>query len=152
MSNHFDLSRRDILRGAAISGAALLMGKSVLAQDVAPTTAPLRFVHMTDMHVQPELAAAEGYAAALDSLKTLDPQHAVIITGGDYVMDVFDQGPERAKVLWDLYDKTLSANTKIRTYPTVGNHDVFAWGEPQKDMPASASGYGKAMALDRMKL
>jgi hypothetical protein len=154
MSQHdqSNVSRRDLMRGAAVGGAMLLAGRPLFAQDLAPTTAPLRFVHMTDMHIQPERAAAEGYAAALDSLKKLDPQPAFIITGGDHVMDVFDQGPQRAQVVWDLYDKTLSGNTKIKTYPTIGNHDVYAWGEKQKDMPQSAVGYGKAMALDRMKL
>jgi 3',5'-cyclic AMP phosphodiesterase CpdA len=150
--NQSSVSRRDLMRGAALGGVILLAGKSVLAQDVAPSTAPLRFVHMTDMHIQPERAAGEGYAAALDSLKKLDPQPAFIITGGDHIMDAFEQGPDRAKLQWDLYERTLTQNTRLKTYPAIGNHDVYAWGEKQKGIALDSAGYGKAMALERLKL
>jgi 3',5'-cyclic AMP phosphodiesterase CpdA len=114
--------------------------------------APLRIVHMTDMHVQPERAGGEGYAAALQSLAKLDPQPSFIITGGDHVMDIFDNGPPRAKVQWDLYEQVLSQNTKLPIYATIGNHDVFAWGKDQSHLAPDTLGYGKAMAIDRLRM
>jgi 3',5'-cyclic AMP phosphodiesterase CpdA len=102
------------------------------------------------MHVQPERRAAEGYAAALDSLKKLDPAPQFIITGGDHVMDATSQSKSRAKLQWDLYNKVLSEHTNLPVHPVLGNHDIWGWD----DAAASESdvAYGKAMAMDYLHL
>jgi 3',5'-cyclic AMP phosphodiesterase CpdA len=110
----------------------------------------LRVAHLSDMHVKPEAQNGEGYARALDSLKQLDPQPDFIVTGGDHVMDVMGSTRARGDVQWDLYQRILERNTKLKVYPVLGNHDVFAWGS--KDVAEDAAGYGKAMALDRLGL
>jgi 3',5'-cyclic AMP phosphodiesterase CpdA len=123
---------------------------------LASPTAPagrnaLRVVHLTDMHVQPERRAGEGYAMALASLAGLDPQPAFIVTGGDHVMDVMGSTRERADVQWALYQKVLDAGTKLKVYPVVGNHDIFGWSTDPAIDP-SAELYGKAMALHGLRI
>ena len=152
-----DISRRDVIRGGLLASAAAMLSPSiVLARDEpkAPARAgeALRFAHLTDMHVQPELRADHGYAAALRSLHRLNPVPQFIITGGDHVMDVFDQDAARSKVVWDLYQNVLRDNWNRLAYPTIGNHDVWAWGKDQQAIERTASGYGKAMACERFRL
>jgi 3',5'-cyclic AMP phosphodiesterase CpdA len=132
-----------LLAGAALSGAA--------AAQVAARDKPLRFAHLTDMHVKPEARAGEGYAMALESLKKLDPAPEFVVTGGDHVMDVLATTKQRAIVQWDLYEKVLSAGTTLPVYPVMGNHDVFGWAA-KEPMDESIPEYGKAMGLDRLKI
>ena len=148
-------SRRQLVTaGAATAGLALLgRDQTVVAaanvKEQPNRPRPLRVAHLTDMHVQPELRAGEGYAAALRSLKTLDPVPDLILTGGDHIMDAFEKDAKRAKTQWDLYEQVLAANTKLPVYPVMGNHDVWGWGQPGQIQP-DAAGYGKAMAIDRL--
>src|SRR5437762_8574102 len=82
------ISRRGVLQ----AGVALACGvKIVRAGEVeSPRGAALRVAHLTDMHVMAEKRAAEGYAAALQSLQKLDRKPDLLITGGDHVMDVWE--------------------------------------------------------------
>jgi 3',5'-cyclic AMP phosphodiesterase CpdA len=142
-------SRRNVIA----SGAASLFGASLLHAGPQPVRhgRPLRIAHLTDMHVKPEARAGEGYAMALDSLRKLDPAADILVTGGDHVMDVMQSTKQRAIVQWDLYDKVLAAGTKLPVHPVMGNHDVFGWGS-KEPLDETAPDYGKAMALDRLKL
>jgi 3',5'-cyclic AMP phosphodiesterase CpdA len=143
-------TRRDVMIGALGAGAVLTLGVDQLRAVDAVKPGGLRVAHLSDMHVKPEAQNGEGYAKALDSLKQIDPHPAFIVTGGDHVMDVMASTRARSDVQWDLYQRILEQNTKLRVYPVVGNHDVFGWGS--KDVTEDAAGYGKAMALDRLGL
>jgi 3',5'-cyclic-AMP phosphodiesterase len=151
------LTRRDVLKSTVAAGAAMLSPSIVRAgaePRVPPPARPggVRFAHLTDMHVQPERRGGEGYAAALRSLHSLNPGPEFIITGGDHVMDVFRQDAARARVVWDLYQQTLSEHWDRPVYPVIGNHDVWAWGRQQRAVAEDTPGYGKAMSLERLKL
>jgi 3',5'-cyclic AMP phosphodiesterase CpdA len=159
MSN--GISRRTALRGALGIGAGALLGYALPADAVdwrSPSGAAkparpggMRFAHLTDIHVQPELRAGEGLAAALQSLKQLDPAPQFIITGGDHVFDTTEKAPDRCAVQWDLYQRVLKENNQLPVYPTIGNHDVAGWGAKElftENMP----GFGKAMAYERLSL
>jgi len=52
---------------------------------------------MTDIHVQPERGAVEGFTMALESANGLKPDF--IMTGGDLVMDALAVDYERASSL-----------------------------------------------------
>jgi len=133
------------------AGTVLTLGIDQLRAAARLKPGGLRVAHLSDMHVKPEAQNGEGYAKALGSLKQLDPAPDFIITGGDHVMDTLDCTPQRAAVQWDLYQKILERNTKLKVYPVLGNHDVFGWS--RKDpLPEDTPGYGKAMALDRLGL
>src|SRR5262245_33235716 len=119
------ISRRKLVTSAIAAGAGLAASKVVVAADVAPVK-PFRVAHLTDMHVQPERRAIEGYTAALASLEKLDPKPDLLITGGDHVMDSTEQFADRTKVVWDAFHKS-HANAKYPWRSVIGNHDVFAW-------------------------
>jgi 3',5'-cyclic AMP phosphodiesterase CpdA len=150
-------TRRDILRAGIIGSAGLLAGNSLAAAakpgasapGLSTNTRPFRIAHLTDMHVQPERRAGEGYLAALESLDKLSPRADLIVTGGDHVMDSLEQTLQRTKTQWDLYHHAMSA-TKLPVKAVIGNHDIWAWGA--KDIPDTTARYGRAMALDQLQL
>ena len=80
------------------------------------------FVFMTDIHVQPEKRATEGFQQAIDSVNRLSPDF--VITGGDLVMDVLGQNYERADQLYSIYSQCLE-KFKMPVYNTMGNHEIF---------------------------
>jgi 3',5'-cyclic AMP phosphodiesterase CpdA len=156
-----EISRRDAIKTAVGIGAGLALGPSFSAMAMEwnlpsrarkPSRAGgVRFAHLTDMHVQPERRAGEGYAAALQSLQQLDPKPQFIITGGDHVMDTTEKAPDRCAVQWDLYQRVLKANNRLPVYPTIGNHDVAGWGAKEL-FTSQMPGFGKAMAYERLAL
>ena len=109
-----------------------------------------RIAHLTDMHVQPEKRAGEGYRAALESIPSLAPNTDLLITGGDHVMDVMSQDADRAKVQWDLYERVMRDSNKLPVRAVLGNHDVWGWNND--GVSKDAKGYGKALALDRLQM
>jgi 3',5'-cyclic-AMP phosphodiesterase len=151
---HVNPTRREVVRtGIAACGLAALNGIAVAQPRAGSGKGErIRFAHLTDMHVQPELRAGEGFAAALQSLNKLDPRPDFIITGGDHVMDVFETDAARADVQWNLYTRVLRENTKLPTYACMGNHDVFGWGAAPDKVPADSRGYGKASAVERLNM
>jgi len=80
------------------------------------------FVFMTDIHLQPELRAPEGFKQAIDSVNRLNPDF--VITGGDLIMDALGQRYGRADSLFKLYRK-LQNNLNMPVYNTIGNHEIF---------------------------
>jgi len=80
------------------------------------------FAFITDIHIQPELHAEEGFSKAIDTLNKLKPDF--VITGGDLVMDVNGQTEGRADTLYNLYIKT-SKKIKSPVYNAIGNHELF---------------------------
>jgi 3',5'-cyclic AMP phosphodiesterase CpdA len=139
------------MKATLAAGAAGLLTTDVATGAPARRTGGLRFAHLTDMHVQPERRGGEGYAAALRSLEKLDPKPSFIVTGGDHVMDAFEQTPTRCAQQWDLYQKVLREGTSLPVYPVMGNHDICGWGAPDK-FPLDGDGYGKRMAMERLGL
>ncbi|MGC8865031.1 MAG: metallophosphoesterase family protein [Bacteroidales bacterium] len=91
----------------------------------APTSAnqPLRFVFMTDLHVQP--GVEQEMKKALDKAATLHPNF--IITGGDLIMDALEADKKTAENLFSLYQNLMS-ESRLPVYNTPGNHDVWGWG------------------------
>ncbi|MBN3034236.1 MAG: metallophosphoesterase [Bacteroidales bacterium] len=80
------------------------------------------FAFMTDIHLQPERMAAQGFEQAIDCVNALRPDF--VITGGDLVMDVLEVGHSRADTLFDMYESALK-RFNIPVYNTMGNHEVF---------------------------
>ena len=145
-------TRRDVVRTGITACGLAAVGGIAAAQTQPPTSRGerLRFAHLTDTHVQPELRGGEGFAAALRSLEKLDPKPDFILTGGDHVMDVFEADAARAGVEWDLYTRVLRESTRLPVYACMGNHDVWGWGAAADKVSPDSRGYGKATAVERL--
>ncbi len=150
-----NFTRRTFLGSAAAAAGSMAMFPWRTAGAVEAETAPaargFRFVHLADIHVQPELRGGEGMAACLEAVETLDPKPDFILTGGDLVMDVFEQDTARSEALFKLYKKLLADHTGIPVRQCIGNHDVFGWSL-QKGITPKTPGYGKAMVCEMLGL
>lgn len=80
------------------------------------------FAFLTDIHLQPELNAVEGFSKAIDTLNYLKPDF--VITGGDLIMDALGQRHGRADSLFTLYKETVKM-LKMPVYNTMGNHEIY---------------------------
>ncbi len=65
----------------------------------------ITFVFMTDIHIQPERNAIEGFKKAIQKVNELKPDF--VITGGDLIMDALAVNYERADSLYNLYKETI---------------------------------------------
>ena len=99
------------------------------------------FAFLTDIHVQPERRATEGFRAAIEKVNKLNP--AFVITGGDLIMDALAQTEGRADSLYNLYTETIKG-FKMPVYNTIGNHEVFGY-YPQSGVDSSHPLYGDKM-------
>jgi 3',5'-cyclic AMP phosphodiesterase CpdA len=127
------LTRRKYLElGALGAAAAPLLGSSASAAPAASATGPerkrvLRFAHLTDIHLQPERAAAAGTAACLHHVQGLADPPGLIVTGGDTVFDVFEVDQARTDLLGKLWADTLKGECSLPVRSCIGNHDIRPW-------------------------
>ncbi|MFN8007477.1 MAG: metallophosphoesterase [Terriglobia bacterium] len=106
------------------------------------------FIHFTDIHVQPELRAAQGFEQAVQSMNQLDPNPAFAIAGGDLVMDAYAQNYSRADHLYELYQGIVK-RVNFPVHSVLGNHDVFGV-DPVAQVSSSHPEYGKKMFANRV--
>jgi len=104
------------------------------------------FAFLTDIHVQPERMATEGFKAAIKKVNKLKPDF--VITGGDPIMDALAQTPGRADSLYNLYVET-SRGFKMPVHNTMGNHEVFGY-YPQSGVDSSHPMYGDKMFENKL--
>src|SRR2546429_2718535 len=136
------LTRRELLSGALAAA---------LASKLPASTSPprkTRFVHFTDLHIQPELGAADGVAMAVRKLLSLKPRPDFVVTGGDHVMDVLKASIGRAKLQFDLLEEALKP-LEMPVYHTIGNHDPYGW-DLRDESVSRDPGYGKKMFEERV--
>jgi Icc protein len=138
------LSRRDLFAGAASLGLAAAF-RPVFGQ---PSPAQkFRFVHITDLHIQPELGAADGVAMAVRKLLSLRPRPDFVLIGGDHVMDLLKVTRDRADLQFNLLTEALKP-MEMPVYSAVGNHDVYGWSA-QSPITESDPEYGKKLFADK---
>ena len=80
------------------------------------------FAFITDIHLQPEGDAVQGFKKAIDTINYMTPDF--VITGGDLIMDALGQRHSRADSLYNLYQETVKA-LKMPVYNTMGNHEIY---------------------------
>ncbi len=139
------LSRRELLVGAS----ALSLGATIPLQKPFLIRRPgsFRFVHMTDLHIQPELGAPDGVAKAVKRILSLEKRPDFVLLGGDHVMDVNLCSAERANTQFKLLQEALKP-LELPIYSALGNHDIYGWADKS---PATESDplYGKKMFAER---
>lgn len=151
-------TRRDVLMagGAVATGWAL----SACSPSPADPTAPaqpiamphrkraLRVAHMTDVHVQPEKGAGEGFAKCLQHIHKLADPPQLILQGGDAVMDACGVEAPRARVQADLWKRTLKAHCTIPIEHCIGNHDIWGMEKKASLTTGAEPSWGKKWAID----
>lgn len=164
-----NITRRDLLRKLGVG--ALALGAGIVAPTVkdgagnvlSPASADtprrmngarrsIRVAHLTDMHVEPELHAAEGFAKALRHVQSQKDRPELILFGGDHVMDSMAQDDARTDLQWKLFHSVYNSECSLPHESCIGNHDVWGWTKSKAQTTGSEPNYGKQRACDELKL
>jgi len=144
------MNRRHFLR-TGLASAGWLAGLSVPSR-TQPVLAARKdswsFIHFTDVHVQPELRAEEGYRQAVEAMNAVKPKPDLAIAGGDLIFDAFETGYERADKLFKMYSR-VTAGFDMPVYAAIGNHDLFGIS-PKAGVPVTHPEFGKKMFANRI--
>ncbi len=142
-SREMSISRRTLFQAGASAFAAPLLSP---LEALTASKSRFRFVHFTDLHIQPELGAPDGVAMAVRKLLSLSPRPDFVLTGGDHVMDLLNVSHGRAD---DEFKKLLEALKPLEMpiHGVIGNHDVFGWGNRSADQRDAL--YGKKMVEEK---
>jgi Icc protein len=135
------VNRRSFLTVGALGAVA-----AALEPPAALAAVDFSFVHFTDIHIQPELHAAEGSRRCVAKINALKPDFA--ICGGDLVFDACAVTMPRAAQVFDLYAETVKP-LKMPVHTIIGNHDVYGISTNGGVAPTDRA-YGKRMFEDRI--
>ncbi len=141
------ITRRELLAGATALGLGATPLASASTRHAGPKPKKLRLVHLTDLHIQPEMGATDGVNLAIQRILALSPRPDFIICGGDHVMDALCVDSARAELQFDLFNEAMKP-LDMPVVSVVGNHDVFGWGN--KCCLAGDPLYGKAMFEEKV--
>jgi 3',5'-cyclic-AMP phosphodiesterase len=124
------LTRRKVLQTlglGAIGASSFSMGCKEVANQSSNQTVPvLRFVHLTDMHLQPGGIAEEGVKKCIDHVLKNEGSIDFFINGGDLIMDALNKPEEDVAAQWEVWRKVQGSYPELKFYHCIGNHDV--WG------------------------
>jgi 3',5'-cyclic-AMP phosphodiesterase len=122
------LSRREIFAGA-VGAAASARIPFAMSGEVGTTPARrrvLRFAHLTDVHVQTQRRADEGFLTALRHLQELADPAEFVMFGGDNVMNVDSaNGAQTAAEQLETWNRCLRDGLSLPHRICIGNHDVL---------------------------
>ena len=141
------MKRRSFLKTAVPAGITGIAAGSCAKAPSPPERKKLfSFIHYSDVHVQPERGAKEGFLAAIEKMNSLKPDFA--IGGGDLVMDVLAVDETRANLIYNMYSECCkSFDTPV--YDVMGNHEVFGITVPDK-VSKNHPEWGKEMFKKRL--
>jgi 3',5'-cyclic-AMP phosphodiesterase len=167
-------TRRDFLAAGLAGAAASVAARGQPAIDPVPRRTPIdppatpgnqpgtpnvlggrrsvRIAHLTDIHLQPERDAAQGFAKALQHVQNQSPRPSTIITGGDLIMDGFDADEARTKLQWELFQKTLDQHCELPIRHCLGNHDIWGWNKEKSKTKGTEPKWGKQWFREIMNL
>ncbi|MBY0313525.1 MAG: metallophosphoesterase [Phycisphaerales bacterium] len=153
------VTRRIALKLSALTLGTLALGPALTRvahanQPATTTTTPpartrlLRLAHLTDTHIQPEKGAFDGVAMCLRHAQSQADKPQLIVTGGDLIMDGFEQPHERTKAQWELWTKVLKDECSLPIVHTLGNHDIWGWNKSKSKTTGTETGWGKKWACE----
>lgn len=123
----------------------LLLRIELFAQNLSDSN-QFTFVFITDIHIQTERNAVEGFKKAIEEINKINPDF--VITGGDLIYDALGVSFERADSLFNLYNETVKL-INAPVYNTIGNHEIFGWYE-KSGVSGDHPEFGKKMYENRI--
>jgi len=142
------MNRRDLIRHTG-AGLAALSSPHLITAQPAPLTKrrALRIAHLTDVHVQPIVGAAKGFARCLHHVQNLPEKPDLILNGGDAIMEAHGRSSDSVKRQWKSYNGVMQAENNLPILNCIGNHDIWCKAETH-----DAFAGGKQWAMDELQL
>lgn len=131
-------------------GTSLLAGLAPQAFAAPAESDSFDFAFLTDIHVQPELGAPEGFRQCLRAVNRLATPADFVLTGGDLIFDALDVGMDRVRAQWKVFDE-CSKELALPVHHAIGNHDVVGWSARSLVKPTDQD-YGKKLFAERFGL
>jgi len=119
------MDRGAFIKTSLLSAAVPLLGFGTPTESRKST--PLRFAHLSDIHVKEGIIPESGMAKALQSVNSLKDSPSFIINGGDSIMDSLEANKEETQLQWDIFKRILNENNKLPIHHCIGNHDIWGW-------------------------
>jgi len=142
------MNRRDLIRYTGAGLATLSTPHLITAQPAPlPKRRALRIAHLTDVHVQPVVGAAKGFARCLHHVQSLPDKPDLILNGGDAIMEAHGRSNDSVKRQWKLYNDVLSSENAFPVLNCIGNHDIWCKAETKEAFDG-----GKQWAMDELQL
>jgi 3',5'-cyclic-AMP phosphodiesterase len=143
------MKRKNFLRAsAAVIGSSLLSNR-VIADELKKR--PIRFAHITDIHVKPGAIPEAGMAMALRHIQKSREKPSFIINGGDSIMDALEADKQKTEEQWNLFNKILKSENSLPVYHCIGNHDVWGWFI-KGEKPETDRLYGKTWVVETLAM
>ena len=141
------INRRGFIRNSSLLGLFASVGANKL-QLINNTGKQrvVRFAHLTDVHMEPELNAPAGLAKCLHHLQSQHDQPQFIISGGDSIFDALHQPKDRVALQWSLWNNIFKQDNSLPIEYCIGNHDCWGFGQTSDPL------YGKKYAMEKMHL
>ncbi len=136
---------------AAVVSSSLLSPLAFAEETNLDRRKPIRFTHITDIHVKPGLVPETGMAKAFQHAQKLSPKVDFIINGGDSIMDALEADKQKTQIQWDLFHNILQKENSLPIYHCIGNHDVWGWFV-KDNKPDTDRLYGKAWVMETLQL
>lgn len=157
------MTRREMMvRSAVVTAAAGVGGlfglggrsraSAVTINNTVEAPRVLRVAHITDTHIQPELSAADGIAAAFAHIQSQPEKPDLILHTGDIIMDGFAAKRDRTQLQWNLWKSVTKANLSLPIHYALGNHDIWGWNKARSEATGNEPDYGKKWACDLLGL
>lgn len=144
------MKRKTFLQtSAAVIGGSLL--PSLSFADSNAKKKPIRFAHLTDIHVKPGIIPETGMAKALQHVQQLNNKVDFVINGGDAIMDALEADKQRTDTQWKLFQSILQKENSLPVYHVIGNHDVWGWFI-KNEKPDNDRLYGKLWAVETLEM
>lgn len=119
------MDRSAFIKTALLTAAVPFLGFGEVKENKKST--PLRFAHLTDIHVKEGIIPESGMAKALQAANALKHSPSFIINGGDSIMDSLEANKEATQLQWDIFKRILNENNKLPIHHCIGNHDIWGW-------------------------
>jgi Icc protein len=104
------------------------------------------FAFLTDIHLQPERQAREGFRQAIAHVNHQKPDFS--LTGGDLIMDALGVSYERADSLYRIYQDEIRL-FQHPVYHTMGNHEIYGIYKESQAKPLHPE-FGEKMFENRL--
>jgi 3',5'-cyclic-AMP phosphodiesterase len=119
------MKRKEFLQAAVIGTSAFAIPGTLQAAERKKK--PIRFAHLTDIHVKPGIIPETGMAKALHHVQQLKQPVDFIVNGGDAIMDALEATKEKTAEQFNLFTAILQKENTLPIYHCIGNHDVWGW-------------------------
>lgn len=107
------------------------------------------FLFYTDVHIQPERRAPQGFAQAINAMRATAPDAEFAVCGGDLVLDANAVPYECASALFDLY-LAQARRLNVPIYHAFGNHDFFGLNATRSGANPGGPHWGRQLFLEKL--